>query len=72
MIYTKDYISYKLLSAIKMINENIYSDFVLLYSTILTGDDLMGLLKKLKILFSEVGLHIYSKTIENFLLAPII
>lgn len=68
----KDYNSYKLLSAIRMINENIRSDFVLLYLIGLTGDNCTNLKKEVKIVFSEDSLHFYSKIIENFLITPII
>lgn len=68
----KDYISYKLLSAIRMINGNIRSDLVLLYLIGLTGDNFTNLKKEVKIVFSEDSLHFYSKIIENFLITPII
>lgn len=68
----KDYNSYKLLSAIRMINESIRSDFVLLYLIRLTGDNFTNLKKEVKIVFSEDSLHFYSKIIENFLITPII
>lgn len=68
----KDYISYKLLSAIRMINGNIPSDLVLLYLIGLTGDNFTNLKKEVKIVFSEDSLHFYSKIIENFLITPII
>lgn len=68
----KDYISYKLLSAIRMINGNIRSDLVLLYLIGLTGDNFTNLKKEVKIVFSEDSLHFHSKIIENFLITPII
>lgn len=55
-----------------MINENIRSDFVLLYLIGLTGDNFTNLKKEVKIVFSEDSLHFYSKIIENFLITPII
>lgn len=55
-----------------MINENICSDFVLLYLIRLTGDNFTNLKKEVKIVFSEDKLHFYLKIIENFLITPII